>query len=68
MRKNIEVKVNDVLINKHSERKFMVNKVYRNNELMIAIEIETSNPTTRVVISKDELLYGYYEINNHYNL
>ena len=67
MRKNIEVKVNDVLINKHSGRKFMVNKVYRNNELMIAIEIEVSNPTTRV-ISKDELLYGYYEISNHYNL
>lgn len=67
MRKNIEAKVNDVLINKRSGRKFMVNKIYRNNELMIAIEIEVSSPTTRV-ISKDELLYGYYEINNHYNL
>lgn len=67
MRKNIEVKVNDVLINKHSGRKFMVNKVYRNNEIALAIEIEVSNPTTRA-ISKDELLYGYYEINNHYNL
>ena len=67
MRKNIEAKVNDVLINKRSGRKFMVNKIYRNNELMIAIEIEASRPTTRV-ISKDELLYGYYEINNHYNL
>lgn len=67
MRKNIEAKVNDVLINKRSGRKFMVNKIYRNNELMIAIEIEVSSPTTRV-ISKDELLYGYYEIGNHYNL
>lgn len=67
MRKNVEVKVNDVLIDKEDERKFMVGKVYRNNELMIAVEIEVSNPTTRV-ISKDELLYGYYEINSHYNL
>lgn len=67
MKKNVEVKVNDVLIDKEDERKFMVGKVYRNNELMIAVEIEVSNPTTRV-ISKDELLYGYYEINSHYNL
>lgn len=67
MRKNVEVKVNDVLIDKEDERKFMVGKVYRNNELMIAIEIETPNPITRV-ISKDELLYGYYEINSHYSL
>lgn len=67
MRKNVEVKVNDVLIDKEDERKFMVGKVYRNNELMIAVEIEVSNPTTRV-ISKDELLYGYYEINSHYSL
>lgn len=67
MRKNVEVKVNDVLIDKEDERKFMVGKVYRNNELMIAVEIETPNPITRV-ISKDELLYGYYEINSHYNL
>lgn len=67
MRKNVEVKVNDVLIDKEDERKFMVYKVYRNNELMIAIELEVSNPTTRV-ISKDELLYGYYEINSHYSL
>lgn len=67
MRKEVMVKVNDVLVNKKNGRKFMVGKVYRNNELMIAIEIEVSNPTTRA-ISKDELLYGYYEINNHYNL
>ena len=67
MKKNVEVKVNDVLIDKEDERKFMVGKVYRNNELMIAVEIEVSNPTTRV-ISKDELLYGYYEINSHYSL
>lgn len=67
MKKNVEVKVNDVLIDKEDERKFMVGKVYLNNELMIAIELEVSNPTTRV-ISKDELLYGYYEINSHYNL
>ncbi len=65
--KNVKVKVNDVLIDKEDERKFMIGKVYLNNELMIAIEIETPNPTTRV-ISKDELLYGYYEINSHYNL
>lgn len=67
MKKNVEVKVNDVLIDKENGKKFMVYKVYRNNELMIAIELETPNTTTRV-ISKDELLYGYYEINSHYNL
>lgn len=67
MRKNVEVKVNDVLIDKYNGKKFMVGKVYRNNELMIAVQIETPNPITRV-ISKDELLYGYYEINSHYNL
>lgn len=67
MRKNVEVKVNDVLIDKENGKKFMVHKVYRNNELMIAIELETPNTTTRV-ISKDELLYGYYEINSHYSL
>ena len=67
MEKNIKVKVNDVLIDKENGKKFMINKVYRNNELMVGIELETPNPTTRV-ISKDELLYGYYEINSHYNL
>lgn len=67
MEKNIKVKVNDVLIDKENGKKFMINKVYRNNELMVGIELETPNPTTRC-ISKDELLMGYYEINNHYSL
>lgn len=45
--RDVGVKVNDVLTHKHSGKKFMVGKVYRNNEIMVAVEIEASNPNNK---------------------